>query len=964
MRRFFSIALLIFSVGCPSDDTALGIDVVIVGPDQGGSDGIDKPDTKQPIDTKQTLPDAEKEDLGDSGPEIRGECVTDSDCEAVLAPLSPCRAPLCEDGDCFADALPNGKPCDDGKACTAGDKCKSGSCSGVELVCDDANDCTDDACDQGTGACVSTPNSADCDDGNPCTYNDTCNLGECLGSDGECPPCNTNSDCKPLEDGDLCNGTLVCLDSKCVTDPNTMVVCTNLNLSPCQEALCIPADGSCSIKDKQAGAPCLPVAKCEAATVCEDGQCIGKPLDCDDGNDCTLELCDTLVGCIYVAQNTGACSDGNSCTIGDSCKGGKCIAEQPKSCDDTNNCTADACNVETGECEYTFIDSACNDGDACTTGDHCEDGECVMEMANCDDGDKCTVDKCDSDSGCSWTPKLCNDGNPCTQDTCNPQTGNCESKKDGVACDESTDCGDESDCTKDICNQCGLCENIPIACVQNDNPCTNTECQEGKGCTEVSSQVVVCDDNNACTVGDHCEDGMCKSGFLFCDDKNLCTVDSCDPIKSCIYEPMNCDDGNPCTKDSCSVLNGCQHKSINCDDGNACTFEKCDDEEGCIYKDKICLDDDNACTVVNCEPKTGECMTTAIDCDDGDACTVEDCNAATGCTSGPIECNDNNDCTLDSCDKITGCVNKVPGVACVSAADCDDGNACTDDSCVECGTCESKPTVCDDGNPCTSELCDKNSGCLFDVTGGDACDTEDECYPVGFCSITGQCLGVENICGDGTLENPAKSCLQLKSIGITKSGGYYLKTSKTSETFKVHCEMSKAGGGWTLVAAIHKELAICSYATAIGEFGNNTTFIMGLSQSGTIPFTTEEIMVERYNGYVLFHSVNVDWNWKMVAKGTINSKNVADYGVKASNNGAAYVALGPPDFGGLKGPLLLMGVTASGQATPSLGVGAGYSGDFNQDINCKTTSGNNTGLLGGTMLPPYIWGREGNIYIR
>ena len=84
----------------------------------------------------------------------------------------------------------------------------------------------------------------------------------------------------------------------------------------------------------------------------------------------------------------------------------------------------------------------------------------------------------------------------------------------------------------------------------------------------------------------------------------------------------------------------------------------------------------------------------------------------------------------------------------------------------------------------------------------------------------------------------------------------------------------------------------------------------------------------------------------------------------ASHNGDDYVALNPPGFDFLNGPLLLMGVTDDGQMTPSLGVGAGYSGTFNQNKKCKDASGFNTGLLGGTMLPPNIWGRQGNIYIR
>ncbi|MBM4398572.1 MAG: hypothetical protein FJ087_23165 [Deltaproteobacteria bacterium] len=77
-----------------------------------------------------------------------------------------------------------GQACDDGNVCTAGDAC-SPACAcapGAALVCDDQNPCTTDACYPATG-CVNPP----LPDGTACPGGQTCQGGECGGSDAT--PC-------------------------------------------------------------------------------------------------------------------------------------------------------------------------------------------------------------------------------------------------------------------------------------------------------------------------------------------------------------------------------------------------------------------------------------------------------------------------------------------------------------------------------------------------------------------------------------------------------------------------------------------------------------------------------------------------------------------------------------------------------------------------------------------------------
>ena len=96
----------------------------------------------------------------------------------------------------------------------------------VAADCDDANPCTEDRC--GVSGCLHTNTTGPCDDGNPCTADDTCAGGVCTGGTNACT-CAETADCAQFEDGNLCNGTLICQNSSCVQALNSVVVCDDLN---------------------------------------------------------------------------------------------------------------------------------------------------------------------------------------------------------------------------------------------------------------------------------------------------------------------------------------------------------------------------------------------------------------------------------------------------------------------------------------------------------------------------------------------------------------------------------------------------------------------------------------------------------------------------------------------------------------------------------------------------------------
>ncbi|MBM4353341.1 MAG: hypothetical protein FJ109_06010 [Deltaproteobacteria bacterium] len=698
---------------------------------------------------------------------------------------------LCDDGnDCTEDLCSGAAGCEhvalsdieckDGNTCTVADHCQDGACVGKSVDCDDKNPCTDDSCDE-AGGCINEPNLLDCDDGDPCTVADQCKSGNCTGFQVACD-CESDSDCKVLEDGDVCNGTLYCdttaIPFHCAVAPASVKTCQQPAGvdAPCLAAACDPVTGMCSFEPANDGGPCADDSACTLGDSCVAGQCSGGPAaNCNDGNPCTDDVCDPAGGCQHF-PNGKSCSDGNVCTTGDLCNEGACVPSGELPCDDGNPCTDDTCIAAAG-CQHVSNQGPCDDGNACTTGDACTAGQCKPTgIAFCDDGNACTADSCQPANGCFHQPMggSCSDGNPCT-----------------------------------IGDQCelGACKpGIPMAC-DDGNACTDDSCVQGK-CIHAPNQAV-CDDGNACTKGDACSQGACAYVALTdCNDDNTCTSDICDPLKGCLHllnsapcddgsacttgdlcklgqcagtATLSCNDFNPCTDDSCDPKTGCVFKanSAQCNDGNLCTSGDLCQEGKCVSGEAVACDDANVCTTDACDPKTGcTFVHNTNPCSDGSACTAADACQDGKCVPGPqITCNDGNSCTDDSCNAGAGCQfvpNSAPcddgnvctiGDQCAAgkcgstgSLDCDDANVCTTDACQPVGGCTHTPidAFCDDGNVCTDDSCHAVNGCQH-VPIDASCDdkvacTQDSCHAVLGCqhSPLDALCNDNNVCTDDT----------------------------------------------------------------------------------------------------------------------------------------------------------------------------------------------------------------------
>jgi hypothetical protein len=283
---------------------------------------------------------------------------------------------------------------------------------GLDCVTD--NPCVVPACEE--GICVFDPIEGSCDDDDPCTENDMCTDGHCVGAVKHC------------DDGQWCNGL----------------------------ETCTPETGECGEgvpPDMDDGLECT-VDECD-----EDNAEITHQADdalCDDDDECTVDTCGDG-GCTYNAY-TGECDDGDPCTINDACYNGSCAGED-KVCDDDEFCNGkESCDPDSGDCldgESPELD----DGLECTT-DSCDEelDDVLHDPVDdaCDDGNQCTTDTCDLESGCVFEnlPGACDDGDACTDDdtcvegVCEPGEWICFEICDNEIdddLDELTDCED-SDC--------------------------------------------------------------------------------------------------------------------------------------------------------------------------------------------------------------------------------------------------------------------------------------------------------------------------------------------------------------------------------------------------------------------------------------------------------------------------------------------------------------------------------------
>lgn len=192
----------------------------------------------------------------------------------------------------------------------------------------------------------------------------------------------------------------------------------------------------------------------DAHVTCEPGAHVGEP-----------------------CRTTNDCADGCFCNGIELCVEGVCAAGDAP-CDDGAECTTDICNEELRTCQFESDHDACADDDLCNGEEQCVPfAGCRPGLRlRCVDGDPCTVGSCDPAAGCSYEVRdLDGDGfadHRCGGDDCFDDPADGSSVHPGAT--EVCDNGRDDDCN-------GVLDAREPTCLGTNDDCDAAEVLPGAG---------------------------------------------------------------------------------------------------------------------------------------------------------------------------------------------------------------------------------------------------------------------------------------------------------------------------------------------------------------------------------------------------------------------------------------------------------------------------------------------------
>jgi hypothetical protein len=220
-----------------------------------------------------------------------------------------------------------------------------------------------------------------------------------------------------------------------------------------------------------------------------------------------------------------------------------------------------------------FLNPCTNDGQ-CATNNPCTTDYCGYSFCRHDPIDDCCV----QDSDCAQ--------GACRDVFCNRVLNTCSARQKM----NGTTCNDHSVCTvHDRCLQ-GECVGNAMNC--HADQCANGACHKDRGCVFTNKEDhTACSDDNKCTVGDKCWNGMCVSGLeTDCSHLDtLCEVGLCDVVTgNCAAVPkengLACSNGLMCQEHAACTDGQCVGQPKTCFDNNPCTVDRCVEGVGCMVQ--------------------------------------------------------------------------------------------------------------------------------------------------------------------------------------------------------------------------------------------------------------------------------------------------------------------------------------------------------------------------------------------
>lgn len=520
------------------------------------------------------------------------------------------------------------------------------------------------------------------------------------------------------------------------------------------------------------------------------------------------------------------CEINANCQTSGRCKAETCVSDDPicppMGCSAPGTCVSNTC-------QYTNTpnNANCNDNNVCTT-DTCNGNTCSHASISCPPPVVCQINNgCDAELGCLYTQAP--DGTLCPAGVCD--SGNCNLLS---GCSSNSDCQSQADdCTSATCVM-GNCQYAPIAgACQDNNMClTGGMCQPGSGTRGVcvSSSHVMCDamsdlpSNKIPCLRDYvCNPmtGNCVAQYYVagsvCNDNDACTVDDvCDNTGTCAGQPLQCTNIASCTSYMCSAG---QCVGVVVADGTNCpiTYEQnCGSMGTCVQVQSdlsICevtltfpcmfppvtVDELPCVSHMTCHTDMGGCTTKLFFVDDGSPCTIPGTLCTDNgicqnnvCVEQPVDCSSSEDqCTSSACDANTGKCENTPliGDPCTLSNQCFMDPTCHRDYhnvdkavCFSTTliTCPAPPITLPSGQCFGNYLCHPQTGlCGINLVpdgtvcnDGFACTNSDECH-------SGLCYGSQINCNiPGTLgmcnvgQGPSFTCDNGACVSIQNPGPF------------------------------------------------------------------------------------------------------------------------------------------------------------------------------------------------
>ncbi len=442
----------------------------------------------------------------------------------------------------------------DGTKKKKGAACGTGLCQGGTVVC--KADLSGVTC-----STASLAKSETCDG-----TDQNCNGSTDEGTDSQCSDGKTCTDDKCQ--GGQCKNNL--LAGNCLIEGTCYTEGTRNPANDCQA--CLTAQSQTAWSNRSAGSSCNDNVFCNGTDTCDgSGSCAnhsGNPCPGQDQGPLCNDSCnEALDNCSGNDKAGTTCDDGVFCNGTDTCNAsGSCANHAGNPCPghDTGLLCNDSCNEGAEDCTgFDATGTPCDDGNACTKDDQCNGGgSCQGILYSCEDNAPCTVDTCLGDGGCAYAVA----------------DYYCEIPQGSKNC-------------------------VPINATKPDNACLACLPAQSQTAWSPLPPSTGCNDGDACTIGDHCDNGTCAGTALVCEAWN----------PTCSEGECYCDVGPPAVQCDGATSDSCASGTCQCGSNPACDPTS---------KNPTCSGGTCKCGSTVCDDRSDRCTDSQCKCGDAAPCGV------------------------------------------------------------------------------------------------------------------------------------------------------------------------------------------------------------------------------------------------------------------------------------------------------------------------------------------------------